>query len=136
MDKHFEEYTEILSKIKELYFNLETVNSRLYGVSGVSYEEKTRSTAPNNNTLYLIAKKDELEKKIAVLNKRREELYQMYICEINKVQDSKYRLILRCWYLHKNSSDEISKMLDITNGHFFKLKRLAVEEFKLKNDIK
>ena len=132
MKEHFEHYNEIKQKIKELYFNLEAVNSQLYGLKAVSYEEKPKGNPLNDATLYLIDKKDRLEKQIDDLKEKEQELFDLHNQEINKVVNDKKRSILRCLYLYGNSISETAKMLDISVSYLFTLKKEAEEEFKQK----
>ena len=132
MKEHFEHYNEIKQKIKELYFNLEAVNSQLYGLKAVSYEEKPKGNPLNDSTLYLIDKKDRLEKQIDDLKEKEQELFDLHNQEINKVVNDKKRSILRCLYLYGNSISETAKMLDISVSYLFTLKKEAEEEFKQK----
>ena len=130
MKEHFEHYNEIKQKIKELFFNLEAVNSQLYGLKAVSYEEKPKGNPLNDATLYLIDKKDRLEKQIDDLKEKEQELFDLHNQEINKVVNDKKRSILRCLYLYGNSISETAKMLDISVSYLFTLKKEAEEEFK------
>lgn len=132
MKEHFERYNEVKQKIKELYYNLETVNSQLYGLKAVTYEEKPKGNPLNDTTLYLIDKKDRIEKQINDLKINEEELYQVHYQEIEKVGNDKKRSILRCLYLYGNTISETAKMLDISVSYLFSLKKEAEEEFKEK----
>lgn len=135
MKEHFEEYTEIDNMLRELYLDLEVVNAKLYGVSAQNFENKVPTTNPKDNTLYYIAKRDGIKERIDDLEQKKKALFDKHIEEINKVENESGRSILRCWYLYRQSSFEIAKLLNISVPHLFKLKRKAIDEFKLKNDI-
>ena len=49
----------------------------------------------------------------------------------------KYRRIIRCKYLDKLSNSKIADILEVTEGHYRKLRREAIEEYKevLQNEM-
>lgn len=134
--EHFKDYTEKDNMLKELYLDLEVVNNKLYGISSAGFDEKVRSNAPQDNKLYYIAKRDEIQERIDILEDQKKELFDVHQKEIAKVSDERSRSILRCCFLLRQSSYEIAKLLNISINHFFKLKGKAIYEFKIKNDIK
>lgn len=134
MEKHFSEYNEILSRIRELKYKLEVVSHNIYDVKGASYDFKARTTAPVS-IVDKLTSKDDLESEINELEKKKRILYDKHINEISHVDDERKRSILRSYYLLKMSIDDISMMLELTNDRVYKLKKEAVIEFKQKNNI-
>lgn len=131
MKEHFNEYTELYNRIKELNYKLETMARYLYDPKAVSYGEQIRSTNPKT-LCDRLSDKGEIEEEITRLQQQKRKLYDKHIKEISLIADERKRRILRSYYLDKMSIYDISSMLCITEKRLYVLKREADNEFKEK----
>lgn len=134
MREHFKAYNEIWSRMRELSYKLEEIENNIFGIKGISYGEHIPSTAPTNFNEKLMYR-DELVSQMDELKAQKRVLYDKHVEEISKVDDDRKQSILRCYYLHKMSIDDIASMLDLTTNRVYILKREAVREFKKANNI-
>ena len=132
---HFERYNELLNMIREIKFKLMVIDSKLIGLKAVTFSDTPKVTNHEDHRLDYIADKDELLKKLDVLEEEKEELYKKHLKEISKVGNERYRSILRSLCLLKLRYEDVEKMMNLSNASIRKLKSKAIEEFKRVNNI-
>lgn len=135
MREHFKEYNDVWGRIKELRLKLETIEHDIYDIKGMKYTDMPRVTAPKDALLIMIAEKDEIEKELKAEQDKLLRLKKKHLKEIAKVNDLKYRSILRSYYLDRVRKEDIASASNITIGHFYKLRREAIDAFKRANGL-
>ena len=139
MEKHFRKYDDVCDKISELIFKLETLKESLYSVSGINYDKLPSTPNPSGDSLiYKIQEIDEVNEELYKLTLEKNELYATHEVEIDRLENAKERKVLRCFYLHKLSMDNIAELMGITTNHAYRLRREATVNFlkMLENDRK
>ena len=136
MKNHFIEYENILLKINEVQAKIIELKESIYSVRGIRYDDIPRSTAGNADLTYYLIEIEELEQELAALNVRKSELIKHHESEIEKVHDNKYKSVLRMHYLKKFDVGRIADTLNVSTSYAWKLKREAINAFKIANDIK
>lgn len=135
MYEHLKEYNDIYKRIKELRLKLESIEHEIYDIKSPKLDDMPRSPSPKDVLVYMIAEKDEIAKELAQEKSKLAKKKRVHLKEIAKVDDLRYRSILRSYYLDKVDKNEIARAEGITLGHFYKLKREAVEAFKQANNL-
>lgn len=129
IENHFKAYNELLDKIQAKNMQLIKMKEDWYNISGTSYDDiKVQGVKPLDiaDQLHNIVEK---EKSLIGLINYKEELRRMHEKEINKIHNSKKRIVLTLYYLDRCSIKEIAGCLDKSESYTKKLKKWAVEEF-------
>lgn len=129
MENHFKTYNELLDKIRSKNMELIKMKEDWYNLTGVSYDDikiKSSKTFDIADQLHNIVEK---EKELTAIINYKEELKRVHENEINKIDDSKKRTVLKLFYLDGCSIKQIAYCLGKSEGHVKKLKRWAVDEF-------
>lgn len=137
MKEHFKEYDDIALQIREQMQKLAEIEANLYNAKAINYDLSPKGTNINKDESLLlqISKKDDVIKKIEILEKKKKELTEIYTKEINKMDDVRYRSIIRCKFLDWKSNQQISDILMLSRPHTNRLIKEAIKEFKICNNL-
>lgn len=133
MKEHFREYNDVCSRIKELEYKVYELKLAMYSITGIQYDKIPSEPSNKDIILNQISEIEEVNSEIAQLKIKKEELYQKHLKEIEKVQNEKYRTVLRCWYLLKLDVSSIERQMMISRQHIYRLKKEAEIEFMRQN---
>lgn len=126
IDEYFKQYRDLKSRIKEMKYKLEEVEKSLYYISGVSYSDIPKSTqAPKDRLAIRIQEKDELIEEIQEMEKEKRDLEKEHLRDIYKLENDKYRTIIRAYYINDLTIEKISNLLNVSVNHVYKMKRNA-----------
>ena len=130
--RHFEEYNDICNRVREMQYKIFLLKERLYSISGVKYDDIPKSTAtPQNDIVYRLQEIEDLMQEYEDLREQERLKVREHLAEINQVPNETWRSILRSYYLHHMSIQEIADMLQKTPNHVSKLKGQATNMFYL-----
>lgn len=135
MNKHFKKYDDLFYLIKEKNMELNQLKKDCSSLTAVRYDDvrvqggKTRDIS--DTISYIIDKENELIELI----KQKEKLRRLHEQEIDKVDNTKKRTILKLFYLDMCTVRQIAGCLHLSDGHVKTLKRSAIKEFLEKNDL-
>lgn len=130
LDEYFKEYKDVKSRIRELEFKLEEMQTYLYGVSGISYDKLPgTNNTPVDRLPSKIQEKDELNDQIAELEQEKEQFEIKYIDLIKQLSKLKYRTVMRMYYIHDYQIYKIADYMVITVNHAYKIKAEAEKQF-------
>lgn len=137
INKHFYEYDDILNRISEVQLKMIEIRENIYSVKGIRYDELPKgSTLPTDITYYLI-ELEELEKELEALSNKKLELRKKHELEIERLENTKHRSVLRMHYLMKLDIYKIAESLNVSVSYTRKLKRYASNSFiQMLNDSK
>lgn len=136
INKHFYEYDDVLNRINEVQSKIIEIREKIYSVKGIRYDEMpSGSTLPTDITYYLI-ELEELEHELEELKNKRMELRKNHELEIDKLDNTKHRSVLRMHYLMKLDIYKIADTLNLSVSHIRKIKKEASDEFMRLNDNK
>ena len=136
LKEHFAEYDDICNRINELEMKLYELKMNLYSVSGISYDRIPSEPQCNDKMLAQIIEIDEVIQEINDLKAQKQKLYIKHLEEIAKVNDQKYRTLLRGWYLLKLDVYNVAKTLNVSRQHLYRMKKEAENEFLRQNATK
>lgn len=127
---YFQEYTDLMQRIKELYWEIDEIETQLYTVKCQSYDNSIRGGSSGNDSKdYLIDRKDRLTQKLHKLKNRVEKISNNINNDIEKISDSRHKSIIRNCYLNRYSNEKVSNILGVSISHFYRLKNQAIDEF-------
>lgn len=126
---YFQEYTDLTQRIKELYWEIDEIETQLYTVKCQSYDNSIRGGSGNDSKDYLIDRKDRLMQKLHKLKNRVEKIGDNINNDIEKLSDARYKSIIRNCYMNRYSNERVSNILGVSISHFYRLKNQAVDEF-------
>ena len=129
MDNHFMEYNDILNKINEVQTKIIELKESIYSVKGVSYDDVPKGTGKNIDIVYFLAEIEELEIELMALNSKKAMLKKKHEEEIDKLKNCNYKSLLRMYYIYKFDKYKIADTMNISVGHFHRLKREAISDF-------
>lgn len=136
MREHFSKYNDILNRINELYVKIMLIKEKMHSIKGISFNNLPKSNGIVLDTSYYLSEIEEIESDIEELKKSKNALIKKYDEEISKLDDDRHKSIIRMLYIEKMTIYNVSCVLEISVSHARKLKRMAIDEFKLKNNIK
>ena len=128
IDEYFKPYRDLKSRIREKKYELEELEKNMYYVNAVSFSDVTKTTHRTNDKLAcMIQDKDELIGKIRELEKEKNVLEDNHIKDIYKIDNEKYRTVLRSYFINDLSIERISALLKVSSKHVYKLNAKAEE---------
>ena len=129
IDEYFKPYRDLKSRIREKKYELEELEKNMYYVNAVSFSDIPKTTRRTNDKLAcMIQDKDELIGKIRELEKEKNVLEDNHIKDIYKIDNEKYRTVLRSYFINDLSIERISVLLKVSAKHVYKLKAKAEEK--------
>lgn len=135
MNDHFMEYNDILNKINEVQAKITVLKENIYSVKGISYDDIPKGTSGNADIIFFLIEIEDSEKELEELREKRNDLKLKHEKEIEKVNNDRYRSILRMYYLNKFNIIKISELMGISESHARKLKKEAIHQFMIENNM-
>lgn len=138
--EYFIKHKDNNSRIRELSYKYEKIENSLMNPRGVSWSNMpiVKGNA-DNSPLLKIMEKDEILEKIKSLKEENRKLEEQYEKDIEKLDNLRYRTVIRMFYIDESEVEDIEKELRITpnSNHLYKIKRNAEYIFeKIINDTK
>ena len=128
IDEYFKHYRDLKSRIREKKYELEELEKNMYYVNAVSFSDIPKTTHSTNDKLAcMIHDKDELIGQIRELEKDKKVLENNHIKDIYRIDNEKYRTVLRSYFINDLSIERISVLLKVSAKHVYKLKAKAEE---------
>lgn len=130
------EYDDVINRIAEVQTKLCVLKESIYSIKGISYDDIPRESSGNADISHFIGEIDELEAELEELKEQKDQLRSKHEKEIDKVKNNKYKSVLRMVYISKLGIYKIADALKISVSYARKLKKEAIDEFIIQNDIK
>jgi DNA-directed RNA polymerase specialized sigma subunit len=130
------EYNDILNKINEVQAKITVLKENIYSVKGISYDDIPKGTNGNADIIFFLIEIEESEKELEELKEKKNIIKSKHEKEIEKVNNDKYRSILRMYYLNKFNIIKIAELMGISESYARNLKKKAISQFMIENSIK
>lgn len=128
MKSYFYDYNVVLNDIEAMQYELINLKESFYRITGMKYGDAVNSTVKVTME-DLLNEIEEVNQMIKAKQKVKKEMREKHMNDIRKLEDDRYRTIIKLYYLDRCPLKQISYCLGLSDSHTKKLKSHAMKEF-------